>query len=160
MSEKFYDYSTYCYGQDKPTGNIDIKGKFVFKDVTNHPQLAKLIQSISGVLDNTNILSNLSRFSGMDPGVIRQQFQDNRGPIIQIADLQLLYYTPVAQTIGGTKEKPTYEGTIQLDNAMVKHLEDAFNEGNIEEYNDYLIYDYSGQCVQRLWSIVYNPKRD
>ena len=133
MSEKFYDYSSYSYGQNNPIGSIDVGGHFVFKDASKYPELSRLLQNIHKVLDNPRIMSGLQKFSGLDPLVIRAQFQDNNGPIIRTADLQRFLDKPrVGQTID--------DGTIELDNAMVMHLENALKEGNVEEYEEYLFY--------------------
>jgi RHS repeat-associated protein len=59
MAEKFYAWSSHSYGQDNPVGNIDVGGRFVFKDASNYPELARVLQNIQSVLDNQNIMSNL-----------------------------------------------------------------------------------------------------
>jgi len=131
MAEKFYAWSSHSYGQDNPVGNIDVGGRFVFKDASNYPELARVLQNIQSVLDNQNIMSNLQKFSGLSSDVIRQQFTYEKGPEIKIDDLQ--WYIQIS---GQTSDN----GDITLDYAMVKHLENALKEGNMDEYNDYLFF--------------------
>ena len=132
MAEKFYDYSSYSYGQNNPVGNIDVGGHFVFKDASKYPYLSRLLQNIHKVLDNPRIMSGLQKFSGLDPQVIRQQFMPGIGPEIK-ADPYLIWRDRVGSTsIDGR--------TIKIDHTKLQHLEDALKTGNIEEYNDYLFY--------------------
>jgi hypothetical protein len=132
MAEKFYDYASYSYGQNNPIGNIDVGGRFVFKDASKYPELSRLLQNIHKVLDNSSIMNGLQKFSGLDPQIIRQQFMPGIGPEIK-ADPNLIYQDRVGSTSIDGK-------TIKIDHTKLQHLEDALKSGNIEGYNDYLSY--------------------
>ena len=131
MAEKFYAWSSHSYGQDNPVGNIDVGGRFVFKDASNYPELARVLQNIQSVLDNQNIMSNLQKFSGLSSNLIRQQFAYGNGPEITVNDLW--YYA-------GTTPLKDKGMQIKLDYAKVMHLENALKAGNMDEYEDYLFY--------------------
>jgi len=130
MSEKFYNWSSYSYGQNNPTGNIDIGGNFVFTGSSKYPEVARLLQNIQKVLDNKAIMGNLQKFTGLSANTIRFQFSPGNGPEIGIKDLR--YKERVAET--------SKNGNITLDHATVMHIENELKAGNNDEYNDWLFY--------------------
>lgn len=128
MAEKFYDYSSYSYGQNSPVGNIDVGGHFVFKDVSNYPGFTLLLQrGIDKVLSNNTILGALERFTGLNRSTIIEDFKWGSGPEIKLRMLSV----PGQTSPDGNK--------ITLDYSLASKL-NGYSFGKEGEYNADLLW--------------------
>jgi RHS repeat-associated protein len=128
LAEKYYAWSPYSYGLDKPISNVDVGGQFVFKDAAHRTQLTLLLQNISRVLDNQNIMSNLQKFSGLSAKTIREQFQINSGPEIVEREMYGNYH--------GFTPRQLHGKVIQLATLDISTLENSIKDRrNLSEYN-------------------------
>jgi len=131
MADKFYDYSSYSYGQNNPVGNNDIAGNFVFKEAAKYPELARILQNIGKVLDNKSILRGLEKFTGLDEATIRLQFSYGNGPEIRVKEMVNAGGTPL-------DDKGM---VINLSRYWIaNNLKNKLESGNKEDYEIALFY--------------------